>query len=296
MIMPYFGSFPIWFDLYLYSCSLNDFIDFLFITDNKIHKKYSNTKFINCSFEDYCSLISSKLGFEFNPKSPYKLCDVRPFYAIVHEEYIKNYTFWGYGDIDLVYGDLSIILNEERMSRYDFITSHADRLAGHFTIIRNNIKCNELCFKIDNWVERLKDEYVYGFDEHDLTKIVFPIQPKIWILYRVIGKHFGIIYYNFFNAFNCILNKVTKRHMHEYLTSILPKDNEIWDYNLEKGKIINPEGKEIPYLHFLFFKKTKFYPAEHYWKDNYWHVKQSTIEKKGERHVFFTNLKVYDEA
>lgn len=33
MIVPYFGKWPEWMDLYLYSCSKNPQVDFLFFTD-----------------------------------------------------------------------------------------------------------------------------------------------------------------------------------------------------------------------------------------------------------------------
>ena len=49
LITPYFGEFPIWFDLYLYSCSLqHDIVDYYFYTDCKppCHN-YKNTFFIN---------------------------------------------------------------------------------------------------------------------------------------------------------------------------------------------------------------------------------------------------------
>lgn len=63
IIVPYFGLFPVWFDLYLYPCSRQKNIDFIFFTDCTIPKVvYDNTIFISVSFDDYCTYISGKLN------------------------------------------------------------------------------------------------------------------------------------------------------------------------------------------------------------------------------------------
>ena len=41
-----------------------------------------------------------------------------------------------------------------------------------------------------------------------------------------------------------------------YKTTPIPSDKQTWIYDLSKGEVLNPEGCQIPYLHFLFFKKT----------------------------------------
>ena len=44
---------------------------------------------------------------EFDPSDPYKLCDLKPAYGHIHERDIAGYRFFGYGDIDIVYGQIS---------------------------------------------------------------------------------------------------------------------------------------------------------------------------------------------
>jgi len=74
MLIPYFGNFPKWFDLYLYSCSRISQIDFYYFTDCTLPiKKYDNTFFIKTSFTNYCELVSKKLKVNFNPTEPYIL-------------------------------------------------------------------------------------------------------------------------------------------------------------------------------------------------------------------------------
>ena len=293
MIMPYFGKFPIWFELYLYGCSKNVNFDFYFITDCDVPSKiYSNTIFIRTSFCEYCELISKKLSISFSPRSPYKLCDVKPFYGVIHSDIIANYDYWGYGDIDVLYGDLNIILRKSR--KYDVFSAHADRLSGHFTVVRARSFYSAACYEINNWRSRLEDEYVYGLDEHDFTEIVYPLQKFIWKMYRHLGKYLGFKWYTFFAMPNTFTNLFSRHSFVEYFTSILPKDGEIWKYDIRKSRILNPRGRELPYLHFLFFKKTQFYKAEHYWRENFWEVPTLDYElSDGE--ILFSNTRVWYE-
>ena len=60
------------------------------------------------------------------------------------------------------------------------------------------------------------------------------------------------------------------------LTTPIPKEGEVWTYDNKTGKIYAPDGKELPYLHFLFFKKTKYLETENYWKGDYWKIPVET--------------------
>lgn len=296
MIMPYFGTLPKWIDLYLYSCTKNSFVDFLFITDCKDMKipPCKNIKVVFETFGDYCRKVSNKLSINFYPKSPYKICDLRPFFAVIHQEYLKDYEFWGYGDIDLVYGNLRLLLTPHRLKRYDVITSHSDRLAGHFTVVRKDSRYSRFCYNIKEWEKHLESDKGMGLDEHDFTALVYPFQKIIWSLYRRIGRHFGIIYYNFFDFFNLIPCAFSKFYMKEFYTSVIPKDGEVWQYKTVEGRIVNPQNKEIPYLHFLFFKKTPFYNAKTYWGPDFWQVNVDEFCNTVDRTICFTNERVYE--
>lgn len=288
IICPYFGTLPIWFDLLIFSCSKNKSIDFHFYTDCPIPQTvYENTIFHLISFRDYCKMVSEKLEIVFAPESAYKLCDLKPFYGIVHKELVDEYDYWGFADVDLVYGDLSPLVNKVKTKRYDLITTHADRIAGHFTLIRTASSYTLKCLEIECWKDRLQEEYVYGLDEHDLTLIVYPLQKQIWRAYRFVGRRMGIIYYNFFRLFNVFTNFFSRHFFQEYYTSILPKDGE--EYIYVDGRVIDPYGRSLPYLHFLFFKKTQHYAAEKYWKDGFWKIGNVENFEACSGKIVFTN-------
>lgn len=107
LLIPYFGKWPAWFDFFLLSCKYNPSIQWQFYTDCGIPENApSNVSFQSISFANYKKKVSDKLKINFNPNSAYKLCDLKSMLGYVHEESIKDFDFWGFSDIDLVYGNL----------------------------------------------------------------------------------------------------------------------------------------------------------------------------------------------
>lgn len=130
IIIPYFGEWPVWIDLYFFSCSKNEEIDWFFFTDCEIPATYSsNLHFIETSFYDYCQLASERLNIEFYPADPYKLCGLKPFYGYIHQDVIAEYDFWGFGDVDIIWGNIKKFYTDKMFEKYDVFSSHADRVS-----------------------------------------------------------------------------------------------------------------------------------------------------------------------
>ena len=144
LILPYFGKFNNYFNLWLDSCKYNNDIDWLIITDNHINQISNNIKVINKTFEDLKSYIQKKFNFKINLETPYKLCDYKPYYGYIFEEYIKGYDFWGYCDCDLIFGDINKFIIQDIFDKYDKIFRR-----GHLSFIRNNKYINTNFFKHD---------------------------------------------------------------------------------------------------------------------------------------------------
>ena len=98
---------------------------------------------------------------------------------------------------------------------------------------------------------------------------------------------------DFFRIPNVFFNFMTRRHIKEYFTTPPPQDNELWIYSLDKGVVIAPDGKELPYLHYLFFKKTPFWNPEHYWKDDFWQIDHVNFDKLDGQVVFDNQRVIY---
>ena len=134
LIIAYFGKLPNYFSYWLKSASFNTTFDFLIFSDDSTQYNYpSNVKFFEISFTEMLIMIKKKIDLKIDI-SPYKLCDLKPCYGDIFEEYIQGYDYWGYCDIDLIFGNLEKAYNDELLINYDKISD-----AGHFTLIKNNL-------------------------------------------------------------------------------------------------------------------------------------------------------------
>lgn len=142
LILPYFGTLPDIFPLYLRSVQFNPTIDFILVTDCKITSKLpDNIKLISESFESFVGRFKEKLGQDIVLETPYKLCDYKPTFGYVLSEYIKEYDYWGYCDCDLIWGDIRKFIDLPMEMAYDKVLT-----CGHLCLIRNNSDNNSLFF------------------------------------------------------------------------------------------------------------------------------------------------------
>lgn len=135
LIIPYFGKFNNYFNLWLESAKRNENIDFLIVTDNPNPQELTgNIIWKEYSFEEIVARIKNIIQ-EFSPSisNPYKLCEYKPLYGKLFREYTSVYEFWGYCDIDLIFGDCGTFFCEEILNKYDKFFNR-----GHLTIFRNN--------------------------------------------------------------------------------------------------------------------------------------------------------------
>lgn len=263
-IIPYFGKWPEWIELYFYSCGRNSMVDFIFYTDCPLPKhQYKNTIFHQCTYKNYCDLISKRLHIDFHCDKPYKLTDLKPFIGIIHEPELKGYDFWGMGDLDLVYGNLGMVINNANLKKYDVITTHNYHIAGHCCFCRNNGYYRNLCFKIKNWENKITNEIAMSIDEGEWSDLVCPYINIIRRIHKYLCKPLGIHYFKILDILNPLLHP--KILLREYWTSPQPSINEEWIYYCKDNRIIAPNQHEIPYLHFLFFKKTPWLKTNRYW-------------------------------
>ena len=139
-IVPYFGRFPDFFNMWLFSCKYNPTIDGMIITDDETEFAYPpNVHVFYMSFAELKMQIQKKYDFHIELSTPYRLCDYKVAYGDIFYEKIKEYDFWGYCDIDMFWGDVRSFMNEERLNNYDRIG-----YLGHSTIYKNNPEINTL--------------------------------------------------------------------------------------------------------------------------------------------------------
>jgi hypothetical protein len=273
IILPYFGKWPEWIDLFFYSCGQNKDIDFIFFTDCEVSNSNSlNLKFHSLSFEDYCQQVNDLLKINFRPANAYKLCDLRPFYGFIHRDILEGYDFWGFGDIDLVLGNVRSFYTDDLLKKFDVFSTHNDRLSGHLSLIRNNDKYIHLCFQITDWKNKLSNQENLALDEGDFSRIIFPESKIIGKFYRQIMMRFldwktaWEIYYSIFPLIHWTL-RFRKRKLYfkeQHTTPILAEDGRLYKYESDSwfykdGKVFNNRvNKDFMYLHFMIYKKNSF--------------------------------------
>ena len=163
IICPYFGKFPSNIDLTFNSMCNNDFIDWVIFTDNmELKGKYKNVNLIEYTFEKFKKLVKKRIGTDL--KNVYKICDYKPTFGYLFEEYVKNYEYWGFCDLDVIFGDLKKFFNVERLKKFDKIYD-----LGHLTILKNCIQTREAFkqFSVNgiSYISFLNSKYIFILDE-----------------------------------------------------------------------------------------------------------------------------------
>jgi hypothetical protein len=172
IIIPYFGKWPVWMPYYWETCRFNADINWVFYTDCGMPEHLpSNVKVIEISYADYCQFVSRKLTIQFSPSNPYKLCDIKPLLGYLHEDELKDYDFWGFGDIDLIYGDLRAYFTQARLAKKDLFSTHARRISGHFCLIRNTVDMRIAFQKVKGWQTLIESDQHQAFDEKAFSKL-----------------------------------------------------------------------------------------------------------------------------
>lgn len=164
-ISVYFGEIPSFFGPFLNSCKWNPKFDFLLIHNKEIpYPIPENVRAVRMSLDYFLKLLNETLNLQIQELPYYKLCDFRPAFGILFEEYIKSYDFWGICDTDLMFGCLKDFINDSLLNNYDKIYT-----MGHLSLIRNVPECN-LLFKTDtqnsqNYIKVFKDPKNQIYDE-----------------------------------------------------------------------------------------------------------------------------------
>jgi hypothetical protein len=263
ILIPYFGKLPDWSDLYFETLIKNETIDFHFFSDCDLEKYHS--KNITCtkiSFTAYKELVNSKLDFIPNIQNPYKLCDLRPLFAYLHFDVIKNYDFYGWTDFDIFFGDIRSFYTDKLLCEFDVFSTHSIRISGHLALFRNNRKNRNMYKKIYHWREALCKEEFVGIDEHGLTN------AYTMTIFDKFNEKFHWNIQNFVTRFFSSLRKRKLYLKEQYTTPFVSypwldgtlnsAQPDVWFYT--DGFITNSrDGKRnFMYFHFMNFKNSQW--------------------------------------
>ena len=165
IIVPYFGKMPNYFQLFLDSCSMNKKFEWLVFSDDNSEFCYpENVHFFAMTFQECKTLIQSKFDFQIELTNPQKLCDYKCAYGLIFEKFLSKYDWWGYCDLDQIFGDIGAFITEDILENYNRIGS-----IGHFTLYRNTLENCRIFTNLLNGKERYKEVFTTdrgcAFDE-----------------------------------------------------------------------------------------------------------------------------------
>jgi len=251
IIVFFFGELPWYCSYFLQSCSYNPSVNFLVVTDQDYTGQIpQNVRFLKRSRRQIKELADRKLAC--NPTidpQPYKFCDYRPAFGVIFQEYIKDYAFWGHGDLDVIFGQIRNFVTDELLSNYDVISMRRSYISSWFTLYRNSRKVNQLYTKSNDFLKVFTTSKYFNFDETNFKFIEF---------------FDGLPYRDIDSEVESMTHLVNKLHDESYIRAYFDLhaiERLTGDITWNKGQLIYKNEYEILLYH-LKHLKTKYKPEK----------------------------------
>jgi hypothetical protein len=122
--------------------------------------------------DEMVARLEKVTGIRLTAISGHKLCDFRPFFGLAFEDILKGHDFWGYCDLDMMFGDLGKLFTDDFLNALDVFSAHNSQLIGHFTILRNVEAVNRLGFQIESWRTLCLEPFTRALDEIRFSSVL----------------------------------------------------------------------------------------------------------------------------
>lgn len=179
IIIVWFGPFPPWVSAFLVSCRQVKCVDWHIFHDHPLAFPLPENVILHpYTLEDFQACATARMGLNIKKIEPYKLCDFRPAFGFLFEEYLTNYEYFGWGDLDIVLGRVDNFLGGI-MGQWDIISFSDDVPSNHFILIRNTEYYRKLYLEISDYVSLLETSEHFAVDDFVFLPIL-RAQPKAW--------------------------------------------------------------------------------------------------------------------
>lgn len=171
VIVNYFGTPPGCFQLWLDSCAMNPQIEWLFYTDVDANKYTvpANVKFAETTLPELKDKIQKLFDYKIRYNSAWDFCALRGTFGLAFSDELVGADYWGWGDCDMVYGDLTPCIKAMR---------GADKVMpkGHLSFVRNDLKLNEYIVKhpLCHQAIAADEKGLPCFDEVAIPEVILP--------------------------------------------------------------------------------------------------------------------------
>jgi hypothetical protein len=246
------GEYPWYFPYFLHSCRYNPNIDFFILTDKSETKLelFENVKIIPYSIEQFKGDATKALEFDVAIESGYKLCDFKPAYGFIFQDYIKDYDFWGYCDVDVIFGNIRAFMTDELLNEYDVISARHDYLTGCFALYRNSPYMRELFKQSKDYKKVFTAPRNFFFDE---TNFAFEAFEK--------GLHYSQIQTEVESMTHVVRRLQEANRLKAYFEFQIIEGfagNMFWD----RGRLIYRKEYEALLYHLVRFKRKYSEPLD----------------------------------
>lgn len=188
LIAPYSGPLPIWMPLFLRSVELNPDVHLFLLSTRTPNRHPANVTVVPLTLSEIERRARQCIDAALRVDHAYKLCDLRPFYALLFPELVEGYDFWGYCDIDLIFGNLSELLSRDRLAQVDVFFADAHMVVGHFALYRNHPEINGLAKRIPNYIKRIAKMSYASLDEDGMAKVVAASPEIRWSMAQTLSE------------------------------------------------------------------------------------------------------------
>ncbi len=165
LVTIYIGKTPDYLGLWLRSCAWNPRFNWLLLTEHPPEgmRLPDNVLWRPTALSEIKRILEAGSQRSICLSAPYKLCDYRPLFWLLLQHYRLHFDFWGYCDLDVVFGRLERFITPGILSAYDKIYAY-----GHLTLFRNS-PLNNIAFVFNTdglaWENVRRQENNAGFDE-----------------------------------------------------------------------------------------------------------------------------------
>lgn len=170
VLIVHFGQLPKWFDMWRYTAHINQNIDFHVMQNDRNDCVEDNIFYHKMSLDHFNTALLLKAE-RMAVKSPYKLCDFRPLFAEIFPDIIEDYGYWGWGDLDVIYGDVLGAVGAS-FGQFDYISTGWEGESGPLAFLRNCETVNTLWRQIPDVRDKLYDETFRALDEKELVYLL----------------------------------------------------------------------------------------------------------------------------